>query len=108
MPVPRTKCISTKVTHDEYATLERVAAGRTLSAWTRDVLLTTARSDSPDQVLLAELLAMRAILLTLHFAVAAGETLTADAMQRLIDRADHDKILKAQERLASPSARRRP
>jgi hypothetical protein len=35
MPRPRTKCISTKVTDEEYATLERLAGDRTLSEWVR-------------------------------------------------------------------------
>ena len=38
----RTKCISTKVTDDEYATLARLAEGQTVSAWVREVLLATA------------------------------------------------------------------
>ena len=46
MTVPRTKGISTKVTQDEYATLERVADGETLSEWTRAVLLKAARNSA--------------------------------------------------------------
>ena len=57
----------------------------------RDVLLSTATPRPPDQVLLAEILALRTIVLNLHFALAAGETATADAMRRLIERADEDK-----------------
>lgn len=108
MPIRRTKGISIKVTDDEYATLTRLAAGQTVSAWVHDVVLATATPRPVDVVLLAEFLAMRAIVLTLHFAVAAGETVTDEAMQRLIDRADQDKRLKAQERLVGPSARRHP
>jgi len=36
--------------------------------------------------------------LNLQFALASGEILTPDTVQRLIERADHDKIRKAQER----------
>ena len=68
------------------------------------MVLATATPRPADHVLLAEFLALRTILLNLHFAVAAGETPTADAVQRLIERADRDKIRKAQERLASASA----
>jgi len=57
-------------------------------------------------VLLAELLALRAILLNLHFVVCSGEPVTVDMMRRLIDRADQDKIQHAHERLASGVARR--
>ncbi len=108
MPVARTKCISTKVTDAEYAALERVAGGQTLSAWVRRVLLAAATAPPADHVIVAELLALRTILLNLSFAVASGETLTTDAMQRLIDRADQEKSRKAQERLASASPRREP
>ena len=108
MPIRRTKGISIKVTDDEYATLTRLAAGRTVSAWVHDVVLATATPRPIDAVLLAEFLALRAIVLTLHFAVAAGETLTAEAMQRLIDHVDQDKRLKAHEHLAPPSGRRHP
>ena len=58
-------------------------------------------------IFLAELLALRTIVLNLHFALASGEALTEDTVDRLIERADHDKIRKAQERLASVSQRRR-
>ena len=69
-------------------------------------------SDRPDppaleHIFLAELLALRTIVLNLHFALASGEALTPDTLERLIERADHDKIRKAQERLASVSERRR-
>ena len=108
MAVPRTKCISTKVTDAEYAAVARASSNQTLSVWVRAVLLTAAAAPPVEQVIVAEILALRTILLNLYFAVATGETLTTDAMQRLIDRADQDKIRKAQERLASVSQRREP
>jgi hypothetical protein len=48
---------------------------------------------------MAELVALRAILLNVLFKQANGQTLTAEEMQRLIDRADSDKLRKARERL---------
>jgi hypothetical protein len=107
MPVLRTKCISTKVTDEEYARLEALAGEQTMSEWVRAVLLKAAAS-STESVLLGELLALRAILLNLHFAVCAGEPVTAETMRRLIERADQDKIHHAHERLASADARRQP
>ena len=105
MPVPRIRCISTKVTNAEYAALARAARGQTLSRWARAVLLTAAAPPA-EQVIVAELLALRTILVNLHFAVATGDTLTMDDMRRLIDRADQEKTRKAQERLASAAPRR--
>jgi len=45
--------------------------------------------------MLAEVLALRTILLNVHFAVSQGQTLTAEEMQQLIARADQDKLSKA-------------
>jgi hypothetical protein len=49
---------------------------------------------------MAELLALRAILLNVLFKLAIGEKPTAEQMQRLIDRADSDKLKKVREGLA--------
>ena len=56
-----------------------------------------------QQALMAELVALRAILLNVLFKQAKGEPLTAEEMQRLIDRADSDKLRKARERLDQAS-----
>lgn len=102
----RTKSVSTKVTENDYARLTQLAEGQTLSEWVREVLLETATPRRADYVLLSEMLALRTIVLNLVFAVASGETPTADAMKRLIERADGEKLRKALERLgASPDRR---
>ncbi|MGA7928064.1 MAG: hypothetical protein WCA20_19000 [Candidatus Sulfotelmatobacter sp.] len=44
---------------------------------------------------MTELVALRAILLNVLFKLAKGQTLTAQEMQGLIDRADSDKLRKA-------------
>ena len=79
MPSLRTKSISTKVTDEEYAQFEALAG---------------------EQTVLAELLALRTILLNMHFAALQGQTLTAEEMQQLIERADQNKLSKARQRLA--------
>ena len=106
MPRRLTRSIGTKVTETEYAILVAMAGDQRLSAWVRQVLLATARSQAAEPIVLAELLALRTILLNLHFAVATGAPPTADDMRQLIDRADHDKMQKAQERLTPPPTRR--
>jgi len=103
-PASRTKSVGTKVTDDEYARLEACASEESISIseWCRNVLLERANGDRPteaEKVTLAEILALRTILLNLHFAVARAETITADAMQAIIERADRDKVKKAMERL---------
>ncbi len=104
MPSLRTKSISTKVTDEEYAQLEALAGGQTISEWARDVLLKTAKPNPAEQAILAELVALRTILLNVLYKLAQGENLTAEEMQRLIERADQDKLRKAQERLAAAAA----
>ena len=100
----RTKSIGTKVTDEEYARIEALAGEQTMSEWARAALLKAADAPS-ESVVLAELLALRTILLNLHFAVCAGEPVTAETMRRLIDRADQDKVGHARERLASADGR---
>lgn len=108
MSLLRIKCLSTKLTTDEWATITRAAAGDTLSAWARAVLLEAAAAPRADQVVLAEVLALRAIVLHLQVAAHTGEMLTAEQLQRLIARVDADARRTAQERLEpEPAGRRR-
>ena len=98
----RIKSVGTKVTEAEYALLEACATaeGVSISEWCRNVLLGKGnRPTEIQKITLAEILALRTILLNLHFAVARAETITADAMQAIIERADRDKVKKAMERL---------
>jgi hypothetical protein len=100
----RTKSVGTKVTEEEYTRLEVCASqeGLSISEWCRNVLLKKSSGDRPresEKVTLAEILALRTILLNLHFAIARAETITADAMQAIIERADRDKVKKAMDRL---------
>ena len=110
----RTKSIGTKVTEEEYTELERAAqaGGRTLGEWCREVMLANmnghrpknqAHGGSESQAVMAELVALRTILLNVLYKQANGETLTAEEMQRLIQRADADKLQKAAERLRQGS-----
>ena len=105
MPSLRTKSISTKVSDEEYAQIEKLADEQTISEWTRDVLLKAAQPNIAEQALLAEVIALRTILLNAFYKLAHGEVLTPDEMQRLIERADENKFRKAQERLAENANR---
>ena len=55
--------------------------------------------------MLAELLALRTILLNLHFHLGSGTPVAAETMQRLIERADKDKYQQAEARLAAADRR---
>jgi hypothetical protein len=100
VPSHRTKSISTKVTDEEYALFEALAGQQTISEWARDVLLKATKPNAGEQTVLAEVLALRTILLNIHFAVSQGRTLTTEEMQQLIERADQNKLSKARQRLA--------
>jgi hypothetical protein len=105
MPSRRTKSIGTKVTAEEYARLEALAGEQTISEWVRAAILKEADASAADAIVLAELLALRTILLNLHFHVCSGTPMTAETMQRLIERADHDKRQQAEARLTAGDLR---
>ncbi len=104
----RTKSIGTKVSEEEFAALEATAraAGMTLSEWVRVVLLSAPGVELPGdeaalagRVALAEILALRSLLLNLHFRTAKGEPIPEPEMRALIERADGVKMQRARERL---------
>ena len=106
----RTKSIGTKVTPEEYAHIQTLAGEQPVSEWVRAALLRAADPPAPDATglaapVLAEVLALRAILLNLHFHLCSGAPVTAETMQRLIDRADQDKRHQAEARLAAADRR---
>ena len=70
------------------------------------MLLGIAAPKPADHVLLAEILALRTILLNLQFAVASGEPPTLDAMKRLIERTDQEKAQRAADLLGATAPRR--
>ncbi len=99
----RSKSIGTKVTEEEYARLEQAASERrqSISEWTRDALLVASQpgTSAADPVVLAEVLALRTILLNLFFRLGQGESVAPEEMKSIIERADADKLRKAEARL---------
>lgn len=98
----RTKSVSTKVTEEEYTALEALAepSGVSMSEWVRTVLLEQRERRGQSEAMLAELVGLRAILLSLLFAIARREPLTAEQMQTVIDKADAGKLERARKLLA--------
>ena len=103
------KSIGMKVTEGQYADLDReaLACSKTVGEWCREIILANVNGYGPGQqaggpeaqAIMAELVALRTILLNVLFKHANGESLTAEEMQRLIERADADKLKKAAERI---------
>ncbi len=107
-PPLRTKSVGTKVSEAEFALLEERArgAGMRLGEWVREALLSATAVFGPDsgEVALGEILALRSLLLNLHFRAAKGEAIPEAEMRGLIDRADGSKVERARERMAAVRA----
>ena len=99
----RNRSIGTKVSEEEYAALEKLAGSRglTLGEWFREVVLGELVAQPAEQVILAEVLGLRMLVLnTVQIPAQRGE-LTTEELQGLIERVDREKQRKARERLAS-------
>jgi hypothetical protein len=92
--------VGTKLTEEEFARLESLAAasGQSVSEWAREALLaaTTPTPTNPSNnqnqdAVLGEVLALRAIVLNLFYELAAGERITVERMKEIIGRADAKK-----------------
>ncbi len=107
-PPLRTKSVGTKVSEAEFALLEERArgAGLRLAEWVREALLSAPVESGPDsgEVALGEILALRSLLLNLHFRAAKGEPVAEAEMRGLIERADGTKIERARERMEAVRA----
>jgi hypothetical protein len=111
-PPLRTKSVGTKVSEAEFALLEERArgAGMRLAEWVREALLAAlvepgaGSGVDSGEVALGEILALRSLLLNLHFRAAKGEPVAESEMRGLIERADGSKIERARERLAEVRA----
>ena len=98
----KTKSVGTKVSEAEFALLEERArgAGMRLAEWVREALLAAPGTGRPGSVgsaapstveseaVLAEVMALRSLLLNLHFRAAKGEPVAEAEMRGLIERAD--------------------
>lgn len=100
----RTKSIATRLTDAEFAEIESAAgsAGKKVAEWLREAALTEARipvEEKTDTVLLAELLALRSMVVNL-FAVASKGPLSDETLRKISTYADSIKDQKAEELLA--------
>jgi hypothetical protein len=97
----RTKSVGTKVSEAELRVLESraAAAGLTLSEWVRDVLLASsvdAGTMAAERAILAEVLAMRTILLNFMLKVGEGVPIREASSRKLIKWEDANRIRRAQ------------
>lgn len=100
----RSKSIATRLTEAEFSEVEAAAnsAGKKVAEWLREAALTQARTgeNAPtDPVLLAEILALRDLVLNL-FAVASKGPLSEETLRKISAYADSIKGQKTEELLA--------
>jgi hypothetical protein len=85
-------------------------AGLRLAEWVREALLAApvepvaGSGVDSGEVALGEILALRSLLLNLHFRAAKGEPVAEAEMRGLIERADGSKIELARERMEAVRA----
>ena len=84
-PPLRRKSIGFKVSEEEYAQLETV--GRTLGEWCREVILRGGSASNAERhdPALAEIVGIRLLLVNVLGPVAAGEKVTAERFNQLLD-----------------------
>jgi hypothetical protein len=100
----RSKSIATRLTEAEFSEVEAAAnsAGKKVAEWLREAALTQARTGEKtptDPVLLAEILALRDLVLNL-FAVASKGPLSDETLRKISAYADSIKGQKTGELLA--------
>jgi hypothetical protein len=107
----RTRSVGTKLTDEEYAQLESLAAaqGVTPGEWVRELVLAAfgkpaAQATPAEQTVLSEVLALRTILINIVYDQANGHAIEPERMRELIAKADAGKVEKALERLKENSS----
>jgi len=102
----RTKSLTAKVTEEEYVRLLELAtaAGQSMGEWARTVLL--AQVNSSQEIILAEILALRMLYLNSVQILGQRRELTTEELRKLIERVDREKQGKAQERLSGQNSNR--
>jgi hypothetical protein len=105
----RNRTVGSKMTESEYAQIAAIAEreGVTVGEWCREVLLArvnaaqTVAATTAERALLAEVVALRAILLNALYKFTPQEDLTEHDLDRLIERADNDRFQRAKDRLTA-------
>jgi uncharacterized protein (DUF1778 family) len=103
----RTKTIATRITPEELREIEAAAgkSGKTLAVWLRELALNAARERpaDPTELMLAELSALRYMLLNLFHASASAQTegkyLLPESVVKIRDKAEARKLADARKLL---------
>lgn len=114
-PPLRTKSIGFKVSEAEYAQLETAAqqSGQTLGEWCREAILRGGSASDAERrdPALAEIIGVRLLLVNVLGPVAAGEKVTAEKFNQLLDQiseAKHQLAAKLQPQVSEKPQREKP
>jgi hypothetical protein len=112
MPGLRTRSAGAKVTDEEYGEIEKRAEARglTVGEWCREVILAEverAEGPSPENVM-AEVMAVRLLLPNMVGKLLQGERMTAEEIQKLIEKVDGTKFRRVTEVVAAHAATKNP
>ncbi|MGB8061866.1 MAG: hypothetical protein WCF26_08230 [Candidatus Sulfotelmatobacter sp.] len=108
-PPLRTKSIGFKVSEEEYAQLETAAQaeGRTLGEWCREMILRGGASNAAaHDPALAEIIGVRLLLVNVLGPVAAGEKVTPERFNQVLDQISEAKHQLAAKLQASEKPQR--
>jgi hypothetical protein len=109
----RGRSIATRLTEAEFGEVEAAAAiaGKKVGEWLREAALAQARgthhNEQTDQILLAEMMGMRSLMLNL-FARASEGPLTAEDLRKMSAYSDSIKDQRAQDYMAERRRRNSP
>lgn len=83
----RTQSVGTKLTQQEESDVLSAAenAGKVPSEWVRDLIMRELRTSSTADAFLAEVLGVRLLLVNVLRPLAAGQKLSAEAFDKLLD-----------------------
>ena len=99
-PILRTRTVSTRVTEEEFARFEARACGSgvNLGKWVREELLERLKPEEVvgNEILLAEMMALRTIVINLPVAQAQGQPISQEKIQELVDFSDRERFRRAQ------------
>jgi len=103
----RNQSLNTKLTPTEFAAVEVAAAtdGCALGEWVRNLILRELRRGSASDPSLAEILGVRLLLVNVLRPLAAGQRLTPEAFDKLLDEISDAKHQLA-SKLVSPPGRK--
>jgi hypothetical protein len=103
----RNQSLNTKLSPTEFAAVEVAAAtdGCALGEWVRDLILRELRRGAASDPSLAEILGVRLLLVNVLRPLAAGQRLTPEAFDKLLDEISDAKHQLA-SKLVSPSGRK--